>query len=65
MDFAQISQELDVLAKKADAFDVGGIMTQLMHIVQEFNPNYDQSGTVSPVFKRLRPDIFPEATTIH
>lgn len=64
-DIELISREVDILIQKAMAFDVGGIMTHLMQIVQEFNPSYDLSGCVSPVFKQVRPDLFPVTTTVH
>lgn len=61
MELATVATELDGLAAAASSFDISQAMQTLQRLVPEFKPNYQSAGAASPVFRRLRPDIYPVA----
>jgi len=58
-DFNALTNDLNLLQKRASASDIAGVMESLKTVVPEFNPQYIFTGTPPHVFRMVRPDIFP------
>jgi hypothetical protein len=56
-----LNGELEKIFAEAKQSNVRGIVKSLRRIVPEFKPVYHFKAAPSPVFKRMRPDIFPVA----
>jgi FlaA1/EpsC-like NDP-sugar epimerase len=56
-----LADEMEKLFVEAKLSDVHGMMKSLRRLVPEFKPVYHFKTAPPPVFKRMRPDIFPVA----
>lgn len=54
-----LNEELEKLFAEAKLSNVDGIMKSLQRLVPEYIPAYHFNKAPPPVFKRMRPDIFP------
>lgn len=58
-----LADEMEKLFTEAKLSNVHGMMKTLRRLVPEFKPVYHFKAAPPPVFKRMRPDIFPAAKT--
>lgn len=62
-DLDAVESSLEVLFAMARDADVVGVMKQLRAMVPEFDPHYTFNGSAPPAFQRVRPDLFPPASS--